>query len=130
MTSTATDSPLVAHARRELTLAGLLGKDSDYDGMLGEAALQIVETFATQGHSGMSAFATVDIAQRLMSYEPLTPLTNDPAEWNHIADDMAGRPDLWQSARKPDAFSNDGGLTYKVTDSGVVHTSAPAKVSA
>lgn len=40
---------------------------------------------------------------------------------------MAGRPDLWQSARKPDAFSNDGGLTYKVTDSGVVHTSAPAK---
>ena len=127
MTSTATDSPLVAHARRELTLAGLLDKDSDYGGMLGEAALQIVETFATQGHSGMSAFATVDIAQRLMSYEPLTPLTNDPAEWNHIADDMAGRPDLWQSARKPDAFSNDGGLTYKVTGSDEAHTSAPAK---
>ena len=127
MTSTATDSPLVAHARRELTLAGLLDKDYDYDGMLGEAALQLVETFAAQGHSGMSAFATVDLAQRLMSYEPLTPLTNDPAEWNHISDDMAGRPDLWQSTRKPDAFSNDGGKTYKVTDSDEVHISALAK---
>ena len=127
MTRTATDSPLVAHARRELTRAGLLDKDSDYDGMLGEAALQLVETFAAQGHSGMSAFATVDLAQRLMSYEPLAPLTNDPAEGNHISDDMAGRPDLWQSTRKPDAFSNDGGLTYKVTGSDEAHTSAPAK---
>lgn len=126
MNSTTTDSPLVNHARRELTIAGLLDKDSDYDGMLGKAALQIVKTFATQGHSGFSAYATIDLARRLMSYEPLTPLTDNPDEWNHISNDMAGRPDLWQSARKPDAFSNDGGKTYKVTGSDEVIASKPA----
>jgi hypothetical protein len=116
-------SNLVDHARYELTKAGLLAKDSDYDGMLGEAALELVEKFANQGHSGTSAHMTIDIVSRLMRYEPLTPLTDDPAEWMHVSDDMAGRPDLWQSRREPSAFSNDGGKTYKRNGEDEIHTS-------
>ena len=119
-------SNLVAHAQTELSRAGLLDADSDYDGMLGKAALELVEKFANQGHSGASAFMTIDIVSRLMRYEPLTPLTSDPAEWNHIADEMPGAaaPGLWQSRRDAAAFSNDGGKTYKRNGEDVTHTSA------
>lgn len=48
-------SNLTDYAKDELTRAGLFDKDSDYDGMLGTAALEIIEVFAKQGHSGMSA---------------------------------------------------------------------------
>ena len=116
-------SNLVTHARTELTKAGLFDSDSDYDGMLGEAALELVEKFADQGHSGFSAAMTIDIVSRLMRYEPLTALTDDPAEWNHVSNDMAGRPDLWQSRRDSAAFSNDGGKTYKREGEDEIHTS-------
>ncbi|WP_330473785.1 hypothetical protein [Terrabacter sp. C0L_2] len=116
-------SDLITHARAELAKAGLLDKDSDYNGMLGEAALELVEKFAGQGHSGVSAAMTIDLVSRLMRYEPLTALTNDPTEWNHVANDMAGRPDLWQSRRDPAAFSNDGGKTYKRNGEDETHTS-------
>jgi len=110
---TDTDSNLVRHAERELRLAGLLDKDSDYDGMLGEATLAIVRLFSEQGHSGMSAALVTDLATRLMRFEPLTPLTDDPDEWMHVAEEAAGAaPGLWQSRRNPEAFSNDGGKTH------------------
>ena len=119
-------SNLIDHARTELTKAGLLDKDSDYGGMLGGAALELVEKFASQGHSGFSAMATIDLASRLMRYEPLTPLTDDPAEWMHVSDDAAGRPDLWQSRRDSAAFSRDGGKTYQRNGSDETHISATA----
>ena len=112
------ESNLITHAKRELDLAGLFDKDSDYDGMLGKAALELVETFAGQGHSGLSAFAVIDITQRLLSYEPLTPLTSNSSEWNEVSDG------LWQSARKANAFSTDGGKTYKVNGSDEIHTTS------
>lgn len=107
---------LVEHAERELRAAGLFDEDSDYDGMLGPAALDIVRVFADQGHSGFSAALTTDIVTRLMRYEALTPITDDPDEWMHIADDVAGQPNLWQSTRQPDLFSHDGGRSWYSVD--------------
>lgn len=109
---TDTDSNLVRHAERELRLAGLLDRDSDYNGILGEAVLAIVALFAQQGHSGASAAMVTDIATRLMRFEPLTPLTNDPDEWIQIAEEAPGWPSLWQNRRNSSAFSNDGGKTH------------------
>lgn len=99
---------LVEYAESELRRAGLFDEDSDYGGMLGQACLSIVKVFAEQGHSGMSAELTTQIVTRLMRYEPLTPLTSDPAEWMEVGDD----PPLWQSRRKPSTFSHDGGKTW------------------
>lgn len=96
---------LTEYAKDELERAGLFDKDSDYDGMLGEAALEIVEVFARQGHSGMSAAMVTAIVEKLMRYQPLTPLTTDPKEWMDVA------PGMWQSRRSPTVFSEDGGKT-------------------
>lgn len=98
---------LTDYATKELNLAGLLDKDSDYDGMLGEAALEIVGKFASQGHSGYSAEAVTQIVAKLLRYEPLTPLTYGPDEWVEVEN---GR--TWQNKRDPKVFSSDGGKTH------------------
>lgn len=96
---------LVDHARRELAR---IKEDPETV----EGIVKVVQAFSDMGHSGASAFVCIPMIERLLRYEPLSPLTNDPDEWNHIAEEMAGQPDLWQSARNPEAFSHDGGITY------------------
>jgi len=104
------DSGLINHARRELEMAGLLDDDSEYDGMLGKAVLEIVTVFARQGHSGASAALVTGIVERLLRYDVLTPLTYEPDEWIDQGE-ISGYP-IWQNRRKPSVFSKDYGKTH------------------
>lgn len=103
-------SALMQHAESELRAAGLLDHDSDYYGAIGRAVLDLVEVFSSQGHSGASADMTIEILQALLRFRPLTPLTDNPDEWMEVTDG------LWQSYRRSDAFSEDGGKTYYLVD--------------
>lgn len=51
---------------KRVTELGLLDPDSDYDGMLGRAIIELSETFAKQGHSGMSASIVIHVFNQLM----------------------------------------------------------------
>lgn len=117
-------SNLVTHALTELDRTGLLGSDSDYDGMIGAAVMELVKVFARQGHSGMSAQITASLFNELASYRALTPLTDDPAEWNKVHDD----PVMWQNVRNSEAFSDDGGATFYLVGENpkVIYVSAHA----
>lgn len=64
-------SNLIDHANKELTKAGLFDKDSDYYGMLGEGVLELITTFANQGHSGYSAMSTRELFYKLSNFEEL-----------------------------------------------------------
>ena len=111
MTATLEDSNLVKHAKREMELAGLYDEDADYGGLIPDAVMNVVEAFAKDGHSGGSAAVTLAIVEKVLRFETLTPITSNPMEWNHIADD------LWQSNRDPRMFSTDAGQTwYNVDD--------------
>ena len=103
---------LTEHAKRELKIAGLFDKDSDYDGDLGKAVLELIKTFAKQGHSGMSAALTLEVFTKLARFQNLTPLTDNPDEWMNVTDKSASGTDLWQSTRKYSCFSEDAGITY------------------
>lgn len=112
---------LCAFAKRELDIAGLFDRDSDYNGMLGKAVMELMQTFAEQGHSGASAALTVDIFDKLASWKPLTELTDNPDEWQKVSDWYGGpEKDLvgmeYQSKRSPSCFSSDGGKTYYDVD--------------
>ena len=74
-------SNLTDFARKELEIAGLFDKDSDYDGMLGDSIMELIECFAKQGHSGYSAGMVRSIFGKLADYKPLTPLTFKDDEW-------------------------------------------------
>lgn len=104
------NSNLVKHAEAELKLAGLFDKDSDYDGMLGEAVLELVKVFAKQGHSGFSAMQTLKIFNQVASHKPLTPIGTTPDEWiDHTG--ISENP-TWQNKRRSSTFSRDGGKTW------------------
>ena len=45
------------------------------------------------------------------NFRPLSPLTDDPAEWMERSEFCDGEP-MWQSKRNACAFSVNGGLTY------------------
>jgi len=101
---------LVYHAHRELSLAGLGDEDADYGGMLEKAVLELIETFDNQGHSGASAAITIHLFHELVNWRTLSPLTDDPDEWQSVSE-VTGE-EMWQSKRRPDAFSTDGGKTH------------------
>ena len=92
-------SNLRDHAEREMKLAGV---DNDiYGDMVSKAVLELIDTFDKQGHSGMSAALVLSIFNRVVDFKNLTPLTNDPEEWqfhNYV------RP-MWQNRRCSEAFS-------------------------
>lgn len=104
------ESNLVSHARTELIR---LGEDETTI----EWYLSVVKAFTAFGHSGGSAMATIPVLHVLLQYENITPLTSDPDEWMHVAEEVWGETGgIWQSRRNPKAFSNDGGKTYYYVD--------------
>lgn len=110
-------SNLTDHAKYELQLARAFSADAPYGGMIGDAVLELVECFAKQGHSGMSAGIVLDMFVQLAAFKPLSELTSDPAEWNDVSE-VSGmvKDSMWQSRRRPDAFSKDHGHTYYLVD--------------
>jgi hypothetical protein len=94
---------LTAFAHMELEAAGLFAKDSDYDGALGQAVVDLVELFASQGHSGASAARVLALFGRVAAFRPLTPLTGNDDEWNEVS------ADLWQNKRRASVFKGASG---------------------
>lgn len=109
-------SNLVEHARYELNRAGLFDADADYGGAHAKAVMDLITTFAEQGHSGMSAGMTLQLFHQLAQYKPIGPITNNPDEWTNVSD-ISDSP-MWQNRRRSTSFSRDGGTTwYDIEDS-------------
>ena len=106
---------MVEFAERELRAAGLFDSDSDYDGAIGPAVLELVNVLSKQEHSGFSHSLVMSVLNRVANFKPLSPLTNDPDEWMLVGPG-AGDKDMWQSNRNSEAFSEDGGKTYYLLD--------------
>lgn len=89
---------------RELELAGLFDKDSDYEGMLGEAVQELLDVFHKQGHSGFSAQRTAYLFYTLIKEGILMPLTGNEDEWNDISSIDSSDKMTYQNNRKSDVF--------------------------
>lgn len=99
---------LVEYAERELREAGLMDKDSDYAGMLGEGVLALVKVFAEQGHSGFSAHMAIKAFSRVAAFKPLNPINNPKLTGDYIE----VHEGTLQSTRRFSLFSDDGGATW------------------
>lgn len=92
-------SNLVAHARRELELIG-------EEPHTVRGYLNVIQAFADMGHSGGSASVAIPTIGRLLRFENLTPLTDDPDDWIEVGHGV------WQNRRCSRMFSEDGGKSY------------------
>lgn len=97
-------SNLVAHAEAELAILQRNAGDGDeYQRAINQNVLDVVKIFAKGGHSGSSAPYAIGLIRRLLLFRPITPLTGEPDEWNHVGDD------LWPSRRCPHVFKDKDG---------------------
>lgn len=103
-------SNLVAHAIRELKIAGIGEEDSDYGGAISKCVLDLITLFASQRHSGGSAELVRQIFAQLSDFEVLTPITDDPEEWESVSKEF--NEPMWQNKRGTAYFSKDGGKTW------------------
>lgn len=92
----------VSYARRELDI---VYKDTpDGERMGYDEVLEMVRVFSSQGHSGFSAAWTTNTLERLLRFEPLTPLTGEDSEWNEIG--AEGEIPLFQNNRCSHVFKD------------------------
>ncbi len=117
------NSELINHAKKELSIAGYnidvdidsINSDTDYANMIAKGALELINVFSNQNHSGMSAGLVLQLFNKLVNFENLSDITSNPDEWTDVSD--ISREPLWQSKRNPSLFSKDGGKTwYNVND--------------
>lgn len=109
---------LLDHARTELALIDG-GEADEMQAIMNAHILKMVETFADEGHSGFSASYAIGILEKLLRFEPLSPLTGEDGEWLvHDCDhDMFA-----QNKRCGRIFKRRDGTAY---DSGAVVFRAP-----
>jgi hypothetical protein len=103
---------LTQHAQLELELAGFFNDDGMYGDLIGKAVMELIEVFANQGHSGMSAGIVSSLFNKLANYEPLQEITGKDGEWAEVFNDSDGQP-VYQNKRCSAMFKHsDGRVTY------------------
>jgi hypothetical protein len=106
---------LVEHAEREMKAIGLDTKEADYEGMLYHAVLELITTFAKQGHSGASAERTLFFFERLARFDTFLPITSNKEEWNLVEEPYCEKGEtLYQNNRNSRYFTNDFKTYYNV----------------
>lgn len=99
-------SNLVDYAKEELKRMGMIDSGEPYNDVVAKAILDLIELFASQGHSGFTAPYTVNVFKRLAMYKPLSPLTGEDSEWIEV------EPGLYQNKRYSSVFKEKDGKVY------------------
>jgi hypothetical protein len=95
-------------AEKEMDLLGM-----EIDDPMRKNILEIIEVFSSQGHSGFSAGYIVQILEKLLRYEPLTPLTGEDSEWGDVS--QYGVEPYYQNKRYSSLFKNSDGTCYDIS---------------
>jgi hypothetical protein len=97
-------SALVSFAKEELAM--LRGPEPcEMQDLIDANVIKIVSAFADGGHSGSTAAYTIDIVEKLLRFDPLTPLTGAADEWMDVSE-MSGTP-MWQNRRCSHVFKDE-----------------------
>lgn len=110
---------LFDHAVFELKKFAELADGTIEDKKIITDTLALVKRFERQGHSKHTGKWTLDFFETVAQGLPLTPLTDDPAEWEAYEDThknlKTGNTDVvirWQNKRVPSVISMDEGKTF------------------
>jgi hypothetical protein len=81
-------------AIRNLELAGFFDKDSDYEGMIGEAVKRLLLVHSAEGHSGASHYQTLRVFNHVATGKALTAQWWDErkAEYDKMSASHGARP--------------------------------------
>lgn len=101
---------LLDFAKKELDLLGMTEDNTDImDSSMREHILKMVEVFADEGHSGFSASFAINCLEKILKFQPISPLTGDDSEWTKIE---FGPEMEYQNKRCPRIFKTEDGVAY------------------
>jgi hypothetical protein len=95
--------------------------------MLGPAIMRLVEAFAAEEHSGMSASIAASAFARLAQWEPLTPLTGEESEWTEVRDSLYQNKRCSHVFKEQEQAYNQQGRIFR-EPSGICFTSRDSRV--
>lgn len=97
-------SNLVKYAESELKLLGMSpkGPKNSPNTWVAQNVMKIVKEFSKGGHSGHSAGYTIGVLERVLKFEPLSPLTGEDSEWVEVGNGV------FQNNRCPHVFKEKG----------------------
>ncbi|MHB8284375.1 MAG: hypothetical protein ACYDD1_06835 [Caulobacteraceae bacterium] len=84
------------------------GKPDEMQDAIEANIFKMLDVFAEGGHSGASASYTIAILEKLLRFEPLTPLTGEDDEWNEVG------YGTWQNRRCGRVFKKADGAAYDI----------------
>lgn len=101
------ECPSITFAKAEL--ARIRGDEPDeMQDAIEKHILKMIRAFSDEGHSGSSASYTIGILEKLLRFEPITPLTGADDEWNEVGDGY------WQNRRCGRVFKGTDGRAYDI----------------
>jgi len=111
---------LYEHATAELKRLGLhLEEESPDSRKILTDTLALVKRFEKQAHNEWTGKWVLEFFETLCNFLPLSPITDDPAEWEAYEDThknvTTGEAEVtkrWQNKRAPSIVSMDGGKTF------------------
>ena len=101
---------LAYSAEQELDLIGMTADSKDeMNREMRKNILQVIKTFRKQHHSGFSASYAINLLQKLLRHEPLSPLTGKPEEWQDMSKYENAKPGtMLQNIRCSNVFKRNG----------------------
>ena len=98
-------------AKSELDIIGMTEDSPDeMNQMMRKHILHMVNEFAEEGHSGMSASYAIGILEKVLRFKPLTALTGEDSEWTELDyDDIIMK---YQNKRCARVFKDVHGQAY------------------
>lgn len=87
-----------------------------------ENVLALIEVFADQGHSGVSANYVAVLFDHLVHFRPLTPLTGENDEWNDVGYGKYQNRRCCRVFKNADGRAYDSEYWYKEDENGISYT--------
>jgi hypothetical protein len=103
---------LLHYAKDELDRIGMTADGDEYNAMMRNHILHMVEEFSKEGHSGFSANYAINCLQKLLRFEPLSPLTGEDSEWGDVS--HLGDSPHYQNKRCSSVFKDKDGNCYDI----------------
>lgn len=110
---------LLEHAAYELTRAGMTTNEDPLARKAAADTLALVKRFQNQEHTERTGRYVLEMFETLANFLPLTPITDDPDEWEKFEIDRKNvdtgeveKRVVWQSKRASAIFSEDQGKTF------------------
>lgn len=100
----------VEYAEKELDRVGMTADSEDEMNLaMRDHILRMIRVFSQEGHSGFSASYAVSCLEKLLRYEPLSPLTGEDEEWMEVGMAYGDGTPMYQNKRCGRVFKDENG---------------------